>query len=225
VGPGEPALRWNWDAPLLISPHDHTRIYHAANRVFRSNDRGDHWEAISPDLTGQYDRNQWQVMDRYWSMDAVAKNTSTTIYGTIVAMDESPLKEGLLFVGTDDGLIQRSDNGGATWQRFGAFPGVPDRTFVSVVKTSQHDRNTVYAAFNNHKNGDFKPYLLKSSDQGQSWRSIASNLPERGSIWAIAEDPETPELLFAGTEFGLYFSRDGGAHWRELDKSMPPIPV
>ncbi|MEM9759362.1 MAG: glycosyl hydrolase [Pseudomonadota bacterium] len=225
ANPGEPALRWNWDAPLLISPHDPTRLYHAANRVLRSDDRGDHWELVSPDLTAQYDRNQWPVMDRFWGMDAVAKNTSTTIYGTIVAMDESPLREGLLFVGTDDGLIQRTDNGGTTWQRTGAFPEVPERTFVSVVRTSRHNENIVYAAFNNHKNGDFKPYLLKSDDRGQSWRSIAADLPERGSVWAVVEDPEVPELLFAGTEFGLYFSRDGGAQWREVDEGLPPIPV
>ncbi len=224
VDPGEPALRWNWDAPLLISPHSHTRLYHAANRVFRSDDRGASWEVISPDLTRQLDRNRWPVMGRVWSMDAVAKNASTTIYGTIVALDESPLQEGLLYAGTDDGLIQVTEDGGGSWRAHGEFPGVPERTYVSDLVASRHDANTVYAAFNNHKDGDFKPYLLKSTDRGASWTSIASDLPERGSVWVVAEDPVVPELLFAGTEFGAFFSRNGGGSWMELT-SLPTIAV
>jgi photosystem II stability/assembly factor-like uncharacterized protein len=225
VDPGEPGLRWNWDAPLLISPHDNTRIYHAANRLFRSEDRGDSWTVISPDLTAQYDRNQWQIMGRYWSMDANAKNSSTTIYGTIVALDESTLQEDLLYVGTDDGLIQLTDDGGRNWQRMSEFPGVPDRTFVSVVKASRHRVNTVYAGFNNHKDGDFKPYLLRSTDGGESWESIASDLPDRGSVWSIVEDPENSNLLFVGTEFGFFFSRDGGGHWIEMTGGFPTMAV
>jgi photosystem II stability/assembly factor-like uncharacterized protein len=225
VDPGEVGLRWNWDAPLLISPHDNTRIYHAANRLFRSEDRGDSWRIISPDLTAQYDRNQWQIMGLYWSMDAIAKNSSTTIYGTIVALDESPLMEDLLYVGTDDGLIQMTDDAGGSWVPVREFPGVPDRTFVSVVRASKHDVNTVYAGFNNHKDGDFKPYLLKSTDQGERWQSIASDLPNRGSVWTIVEDPVNPELLFVGTEFGLYFSRDGGGHWIEMTGGFPTMAV
>ncbi len=223
--PGEPALRWNWDAPLLLSPHSHTRLYHAANRLFRSDDRGDSWQAVSPDLTRQLDRNQWPVMGRVWSVDAIAKNASTTIYGTIVALDESPLQEGLLVVGTDDGLIQVSEDGGGSWTAHGEFPGVPERTYVSDVVASRHDANTVYAAFNNHKDGDFKPYLLKSTDGGKSWASIASNLPERGSVWVLAEDPVVPELLFVGTEFGVFFSRNGGEQWVQLTGDFPTIPV
>jgi len=223
--PGQPALRWNWDAPLLISPHSHTRLYHAANILFRSDDRGDSWRAVSPDLTRGIDRNKLPVMGRVWGEDAVAKNTSTTIYGTISALDESPLKEGLLYVGTDDGLVQVSDDGGAHWRKTERFPGVPDRTFVAKVLASRHDVNTVYAAFNNHKSGDFKPYLLKSTDQGKTWTSIASNLPERGSVYSIAEDPKVPDLLFVGTEFGLFFTRDGGGHWVRLKGGLPTVEV
>jgi len=223
--PGEPGLRWNWDAPLLLSPHSHTRVYHAANILFRSDDRGDSWRPVSPDLTAQYDRNQWQVMGRYWSADAVAKNQSTTVYGTITALDESPIQEDLLYVGTDDGLIQVTENGGENWTRHGEFPGVPARTFVADILASRHDAGTVYAAFNNHKDGDFKPYLLKSTDRGRRWQSISSDLPERGSVWVVAEDPEVPELIFAGTEFGLFFSRDGGGHWVRMTGGLPTIPV
>ncbi|GMR12668.1 MAG: hypothetical protein BMS9Abin29_0859 [Gemmatimonadota bacterium] len=224
-GLDEPALRWNWDAPLLISPHSPTRLYFSANKVFRSDDRGDSWTAISDDLSRQIDRNTLEVMGRVWSMDAVAKNRSTTIYGNIVAFDESPLQEDLLYVGTDDGLVQVTADAGGTWQRFETFPGVPERTYVNMVLASRHDTATVYAAFNNHKNGDFRPYLLKSTDNGRSWRSIASDLPERGSVYSIAEDPVVPDLLFVGTEFGLQVSRDGGGHWVELGGGLPTIAV
>lgn len=224
-GKDEPGLRWNWDAPLLISPHNHTRLYFAANKLFKSEDRGNTWTAISPDLTRQLDRNTFPIMDKVWSMDAVAKNRSTSIYGNIVAFDESPKKEGLLYVGTDDGLIQVSENTGGSWRKIESFPGVPERTYVNMLLSSQYEENTVYAAFNNHKNGDFKPYLLKSTDRGQSWTSIAANLPERGSVYAIAEDHIDPNLLFVGTEFGCFFSRDGGQNWIQLKAGLPTVAV
>ena len=225
-GLGEPGLRWQWDAPLLISPHSPTRLWFAANKLFRSDDRGDSWRVVSPDLTRQLDRNTFPIMGKVWSMDAVAKNQSTSIYGNIVTVDESPAREGLLYVGTDDGLVQVSEDASGGWRTVERFPGVPERTYVNMVLASRHAAGTVYAAFNNHKNGDFKPYLLKSTDQGRSWTSIASDLPQRGSVYAIAEDPEVPELLFAGTEFGVYFTRDGGAHWVELTGGgFPTIAV
>ena len=218
------ALRWNWDAPLQISPHSHTRLYFAANKLFRSDDRGDSWTAISGDLTRQMDRNEMPVMGRVWSMDAVGKNASTSIYGNIVALTESPLQEGLIYVGTDDGLVQVTDDGGEEWTRYEEFPGVPELTYVNMLLASQHDASTVYAAFNNHKRGDFLPYILKSTNQGRSWRDISGDLPERGSVYAIAEDHVDPDLLFAGTEFGVYFTKDGGEHWIELS-GLPTIAV
>ncbi|MFO7893118.1 MAG: hypothetical protein R6U63_05255 [Longimicrobiales bacterium] len=221
--PGE-ALRWNWDAPLIISPHSNTRLYFAANKLFRSDDRGASWTAISGDLSRQIDRNELEIMGRVWGMDAVGKNASTSIYGNIVALTESPIQENLIYVGTDDGLIQMTDNGGQEWTRYADFPGVPDRTYVNSVLASQHDAATVYAAFNNHKNGDFAPYVLKSTNMGRSWTSIAGDLPERGSVYAIAEDPRDPNLLFVGTEFGVYFSRDGGEQWIEVN-GLPTIAV
>ncbi|MEL6674192.1 MAG: glycosyl hydrolase [Bacteroidota bacterium] len=224
-GKGEPGLRWNWDAPLLISPHKNTRIYFAANKLFKSEDRGNTWEAISGDLSRQLDRNTLPVMGKVWSMDAVAKNRSTSIYGNIVALSESPKQEGLLYVGTDDGLVHVSENTGGSWQKFESFPEVPNQTYVNMLLASQHDANTVYAAFNNHKNGDFKPYLLKSTDRGQSWTSVASNLPERGSVYCIAEDHIDPNLLFVGTEFGVFFSPNGGEKWIQLKGGMPTIAV
>lgn len=222
---GEKAYRWNWDSPLLISPHSHTRLYFAANKVFRSDDRGNSWQVISDDLTRQIDRNTLEVMGRVWPMDAVAKNQSTSQYGNIVSLDESPLQEGLLFIGTDDGLIQVTEDGGKTWRRIEAFPGVPERTYVNEVLASQHEKGTVYAAFNNHKNGDFKPYVLRSTDLGKTWISIASNLPERGSVYALAEDHLNRNLLFAGTEFGLFATTDGGKAWNQMKGGLPTIAI
>jgi photosystem II stability/assembly factor-like uncharacterized protein len=223
--PGEDPLRWNWDSPLLISPHKPTRLYFAAQRVFRSEDRGDNWTAISGDLTRRIDRNKLEVMGRVWGPDAVAKGASTSFFGNIVSMDESPLVEGLLYVGTDDGLVQVSEDGGKTWRRQDTFPGVPEMTYVSDLFASRFDQDVVYAAFNDHKNGDFKPYLLRSADRGRTWKSVVADLPARGSVWAVAEDTSSRDLLFTGTEFGLFFSRDGGKAWVQLKGGLPTIPV
>jgi photosystem II stability/assembly factor-like uncharacterized protein len=218
-------LRWNWSAPFIISPHSHTRLYVAANRLFRSDDRGDHWTAISPDLTRHIDRNTIPVMGRLWPSNAVTKNLFTTDYGVGTALSESPLKEGLLYVGTDDGLVQVSEGGGEQWRKDENFPGVPVLTPVSALCASAHDTNTVYAAFNNYERGDFQPYLLKSEDAGQTWTSIAGNLPDRHFVWCIAEDPVKENLLFVGTEFGLFFTVDGGKDWVPLDGGMPTVAV
>ena len=224
-GKGEPAYRWNWDSPLIISPHLHTRLYFAANKIFRSDDRGDSWRAISGDLTRQLDRNKLPVMGKIWGPDAVAKHQSTSAYGNIVALSESPKKEGLIYAGTDDGLIQITEDGGKTWRKVETFPGVPERTYVQRIFASQHDVKTVYAVFNNHKNADFAPYLMKSSDGGTTWTSISSNLPKNGPLWAINEDHVDPNLLFVGTEYGLFFSIDGGQKWIQLKGNFPTITV
>jgi photosystem II stability/assembly factor-like uncharacterized protein len=224
-GKGEPPLRWNWDSPVIISPHAHTRLYFAANKLFRSDDRGDTWKAVSGDLTRQINRNQLPVMGKVWEPDAVAKNQSTSLYGNIVALSESPKKEGLIYVGTDDGLIQVTADGGQNWTRNEKFAGVPDTTYVSRLAASRHDANTVYASFDNHKNEDFKPYLLRSTDGGKTWTSIAGNLPENGPVLAFVEDTVNANLLFAGTEFGAFFTVDGGAHWVQLKGGLPTIAV
>lgn len=223
-GKGEDAYRWNWDAPLFVSPHDHKTIYFAANKVFKSTNRGDDWSVISPDLTQQMDRNKLKVMGQVWSIDAVMKNASTTIYGNIVALDESPKKKGLLYAGTDDGLIQISENEGSSWTKVSTFSGVPANTRVNMILASVHNENEVFAIFNNHRSGDFKPYVYKSSDKGKTWASISSNLPERGSAYCIKQDHVDPNLLFVGTEFGAYFSNDGGKNWTKLG-GLPTIAI
>jgi photosystem II stability/assembly factor-like uncharacterized protein len=227
-GKDEDGLRWNWDSPLLISPHSPTRLYHAANKLYRSDDRGSSWTAISGDLSRQIDRNKLPVMGRVWSVDALGKNSSTSFYGNIVSFDESRRVKDLLYVGTDDGLIQVSDNGGGTaatsWRRQEKFTGVPERSYVSDVLASRHADDVVYATFDNHKMGDFKPYVLKSADRGRTWSSISGDLPANGSVYTVVEDPVDRELLFVGTEFGVFFSRDG-KRWVQLKGGLPTIAV
>ncbi|MBI3716746.1 MAG: glycosyl hydrolase [Betaproteobacteria bacterium] len=223
--PGEAPSHWNWDAPLMISPHANKRVYFASQRLYRSDDRGDNWTAISPDLTRQIDRNKLKMMGRVWSVDAVSKNQSTSLFGNIVSLTESPKVEGLLYVGTDDGLVQVSEDGGKAWRKVETFPGVPANSYVSSLKASPIDANTVYASFDNHKMGDFKPYLLKSADRGRSWVSITGDLPARGSVYTFAEDPTRAGLYYCGTEFGLFFSPDAGKRWVQLNGGMPIIAI
>jgi len=222
--PGDPPTVFNWDSPLFISPHKHTRLYFGGRRVYRSEDRGDSWDVISPDLTRGLDRNTLEVMGKIQSVDAVAKHNSTSIFGNLTSLAESPIVEGLLYAGTDDGLIHVSENGGGDWRRIEVFPTVPDRAYVSYLFADRHDAGTVYAAFDNHKDGDFTPYLLKSTDRGATWASITGDLPERNTVFSIDQDTDSPGLLFVGTEFGAYFTNDGGAHWRKI-AGLPTIAV
>jgi len=223
--PGEDPLRWNWDSALIISPHSPTRLYFASQRIFRSDDRGDSWRPVSPDLTRGLDRNTLEVMGKVWSVDTVAKNASTSFYGNIVALSESPLVEGLIYAGTDDGLVQVTEDGGANWRSVDAVPGIPELAYVARVEASVHDADTVFAVFNNHKMGDFKPYLMKSTDRGRSWTSVAGDLPERGPLWAVVEDHANPDLLFAGSEFAVFFTVDGGGRWVRLKGGVPTVAV
>ncbi len=221
----EEAMRQNWDTPFIISPHSHTRLYFGGNKLYRSDNRGDDWQLISPDLTRKIDRDSLPVMGKVWGPEAVAKNASTAPYGNISALSESPKKDGMIYVGTDDGLIQVTENGGESWRKIETFPGVPDKTYVSRVVASQHDLNTVYAAFDNHQSADFAPYLLKSTDAGRNWTSIKGTLPANGSVFAIAEDHVNPDLIFIGTEFGIYFTVNGGERWTQLKSGLPTIAV
>jgi len=222
---GEDSYKWNWDTPLLLSHHSHTRLYCAANKVFRSDDRGNTWTVISHDLSTMTDRNKWPVMGKFWSIDADAKDISTSLYGTIISLDESPAKEDLLYAGTDDGLIQVTTNGGKDWRKIASFPGVPEYTYVSDVFASRYDENIVFASFDNTLRDDFKPYLLKSTDKGLTWKSIAGNLPANGAVHTIYQDHSNPELLYVGTEFGCFFTIDGGKMWTQLKGGLPVISI
>ena len=221
----DPKLRSRWDIPFIISAHNHTRLYIMGNHLMQSDDSGATWREVSEDLTRNIDRNTIPVMGKVWGADAVWKNEFTDQYGTGTALAESPLKEGLLFVGTDDGLVQISEDGSKTWRKVDQWPGVPDMTYVTDVHPSPVDVNTLFVTLNDFQRGNFKPYVMKSTDLGRTWTAITGDLPNGDPAWSIVQDHVNPNLLFAGTEYGLSFTVDGGEHWIKIRNGMPPIPI
>ncbi len=215
--------RWHWDSPLVVSRHAAGRIYYAGHRLYRSDDRGNTWTPISGDLTRNLDRTQMPIMGRVWPADAVGLHLYTTTMSVITALDESPLVEGLLYVGTDDGLVQVSENAGGTWRRIESIPGLPEHSYVTDVFASTRDSDTVFATFNNWQRGDFRPWVYQSDDRGRTWKNITGNLPVRSGAWSVVQDSANPKLLFAGLEFGVWFSVDGGGQWVELRGNLPKI--
>jgi photosystem II stability/assembly factor-like uncharacterized protein len=220
----EESERFNWDSPILISPHNPARLYFASQRVWRSDDRGDSWTPISGDLSHGKDRLKQPMMGQPQSYDASWDVWAMSKFGTITSLSESPLVEGLLYAGTDDGRIHVSENGGKNWISIERLPDVPDAFFVNDIKADLHDADTVYVVVDDHKSGDFAPYVLKSSNRGASWISLAENLPERHVAWRIVQDHVNPKLLFLGTEFGVFFTIDGGGKWTRLAGGAPTIP-
>jgi photosystem II stability/assembly factor-like uncharacterized protein len=224
---GEKTERFNWDAPVLVSPHNPKRIYHASHRVWKSDDRGDSWQAISKDLTKDIPRistpffGKQQKWDNAWDIYAMSQ------YSTITSLSESPKKEGLIYAGTDDGVIQVTEDGGANWRKvdFSKIVGLPSTAFVNDIKADLYDENVVYVVLDNHKYGDYKPYLFKSSDKGKTWQSIANNLPDKTLLWRIVQDHVKSNLMFLGTEFGVYITADGANTWSKLKGGMPNISV
>jgi photosystem II stability/assembly factor-like uncharacterized protein len=223
AGPGEPPLRFNWDSPVLVSPHSHTRIYYASQYVWRSDDRGDSWTRISPDLTKNIFRLTQPIMGRTWSADALWDHGAMSKFSTIPTISESPLVEGLIYAGTDDGLIQVTEDGGKNWRKIDKLPDVPDNFFVNKIRASKLDKDVVFAAVDAHKTGDYKPYLLRSDDRGRTWVSIAGDLPDRTIVWSVVQDHLKKDLIFAGTEFGIYATFDGGKRWLKLGGGVPTI--
>ncbi|MDA8016708.1 MAG: glycosyl hydrolase [Thermoanaerobaculia bacterium] len=226
--PGDPPERWNWDAPLITSPHAAGRLYFGSQRLWRSDDRGNSWRPVSEDLTRGRNRYELEMLDRVWSVDSLYDNGAMSWYATLTAISESPLVEGLLYAGTDDGLIQVSEDGGATWRRAGTPQGVPDTAFVNDVVASLHDPNTVFAAYDAHKTGDFRPLVFESRDRGRTWRPIAgkadtTGLPTGHVVWSMVQDHVVADLLFAGTEFGVFFTADRGRSWVKLAGGVPTI--
>jgi len=224
AGEGEAPDRYNWDAPILISPHDPATLYFGTQRVWKSTDNGDSWEAISGDITRNENRVRQPLMGRTWSYDSPWDLAAMSEFNTIVNLSESPLVPGLIYAGTDDGIIQVTEDGGQSWRRIDKLRGVPDRFFVNDIKADLHDPDTVYVVVDDHKSGDFSPYLLKSENRGRSWRSIAGNLPDRHILWRVVQDHENPKLMFLGTEFGVFFTVNGGGHWTKLKGGSPNIP-
>ena len=190
--PGEPPERWNWDAPLIISPHSSTRLYFASQRLWRSDDRGDSWTAVSGDLTRGRNRYELPIGGRVRSIDALYDNGAMSWYSTVSA------------------------DGGGTWRRAAPLPGVPDLSFLNDVVASLHDADTLFAVADAQKDGDFRPLVFESRDRGRSWRSLAGDLPASGVVWSLVQDHVERDLLFAGTEFGLFTTVDRGGHWWKL---------
>jgi photosystem II stability/assembly factor-like uncharacterized protein len=224
-GAGGPADRVNWDAPYIISPHSPRRLYWATNYLYRTDDRGDSWTRISPDLSRNLNRDELPIMGKLWPADSIARNTSTTPLSNIVTLDESPLLEGLLYVGTDDGLIQVTEDGGRNWRKIEQFPGVAQWAYVTDLFASPRNADTVFATLNNWQRGDYKPYVVKSTDRGRTWTNITGNLPAKHDTWSIIQDHVNGDLLFVGTEFGLFVSVDGGKQWVQMKGGLPPAQV
>ena len=224
---GEKIDRFNWDSPILVSSHNSKTLYFASQRLWKSEDRGDSWTAISKDLTNNIERIQTpffgskQKWDNAWDLYAMSN------YSTITSISESPKNSELIYIGTDDGIIQVTEDGGKNWRKtdFSKIIDLPNTSFVNDIKADLYDENIVYAVFDNHKYGDFKPYVFKSINKGKTWKKISSNLPENTILWRIVQDHVDNQLMFLGSEFGVYFTNNQGQTWNKLKNGMPNISV
>ncbi len=221
---GDPAERYNWDSPILISPHDSKTLFFGTQRIWRSDNYGDSWTAISGDITRNENRTDQPIMGRTWSYDAPWDLYAMSMFNTTTSLSESPLVPGLIYAGTDDGIIQVTENNGETWRRIDKLPGIPNRFFVNDIKADLFDPDTVYVVVDDHKHGDFSPYILKSENRGRSWKSIAGDLPDRHILWRVVQDHVKPGLMFLGSEFGVFFTVNGGNNWVKLKGGSPTIP-
>ena len=223
--PGEDPYRFNWSSPIQLSPFDPATVYFAGNHVFKSPDRGDSWQVRGVDLTREIDRSLLPMFGSIPANNAVSRHQGTAVFSNISTMHVSSHRPGHIVTGTDDGTISVTTDDGLTWRRMTDFPGVPDTTYVSKVRWSAHDEATIYATLDGHRSNDFRPYVLKSTDQGQSWTSISGDLPEFGNVRAFAEHHDNPDVLFVGTEIRPFVTLDGGASWHPLENGIPPSPV
>lgn len=223
---GESPERFNWDAPIVVSAHNPTRLYFASQRVWKSNDRGDSWTPISGDLSKNQDRMTLPIMGRVQSWDNPWDMKAMSSYNSITSLAESSLDPNIIYAGTDDGLVQVTDNGGISWTKIdlSTIKGIPSAAFVNDIKADLFDRNTVYVSMDNHKNGDFKPYLIKSTDKGKTWQSISSNIPDRHLVFRLVQDHVKKDLLFVATEFGIFCTLNGGNSWTKMTSGLPTIP-
>ena len=227
AGIDEPYERFNWDSPILVSHHDPKRIYFASQRVWRSENRGDNWKAISKDLTKNQERLALPIMGKVQSFENAWDVYAMSTYNTITSLAESKADENILYAGTDDGIIQLSKDGGKSWEKMTVdqLPKVPSTAFVNDIKADLYDKQTAYVALDNHKFGDYQPYLYKTIDGGKKWTSISDGIPDGTLVWRIVQDHINPNLLFLGTEYGVYVSLNKGEKWHKFSSGLPTIPV
>jgi len=211
--------RFQWTAPLLISPHDPKVLYHGGERLFRTSDSGAHWEAISGDLT-RNDKSKQQPSGGPITID----DTGTEYYDTIFAIAESPREKGLIWAGADDGMIHVTRDGGRNWTDVTPRE-MPEWSKISQIDASPHDPGTAWVAVDRHANDDLKPYIYATSDYGRTWKLLVDGIPEGSFVRAVREDPQRRGLLFAGTETGVFVSYNAGAKWESLQLNLPTTPV
>jgi photosystem II stability/assembly factor-like uncharacterized protein len=223
---GEPHYRFQWNSPMELSAHDHATIYYGGNYLFKSTDHGDSWTRLGGDLTTGADRNKLQIFGKTPDKNTLSRHDGVEEYPTITTVSESPLTANVLWVGTDDGNLQVSRDGGKTWKNVASRTGVPKGTYVTRVVASKYGEGAAFVTFDGHRTDDYNIYLFETSDYGENWKAIRNGIPDSaGTLHVMREHPRNPNLLFAGTEFGLWVSWDHGGNWTALKNNFPTVPV
>lgn len=224
---GEPHYRFQWNSPVAVSAHQHTTIYYGGNYLFKSTDRGDNWTRMGAELTSNVDRNKLSIFGKTPDKSTLSRHDGVQEYPTITTISESPVSPEVLWAGTDDGNLQVTRDAGKSWKNVAArVPGVPKGTYVSRVVASKYAEGAAYATFDGHRGDDYGVYLFATNDYGETWKAIRNGIPDSaGTVHVIREHPRNANLLFAGTEFGLWVSPDKGANWSALKNNFPTVPV
>jgi hypothetical protein len=218
--------RFNWNTPVIMSPHNPKIVYLGGNRLFKSYNQGDSWVASSEDLTKKVDRNLVPMMGVPGNVMQLSKNDGVVSYSTIISISESPVMPGIVWAGTDDGNLQVSRDGGLNFTEVGKnLPGLPanNQYWISRIDASHFDQGTAYVSVDGHRSDDLKPYVFATHDFGKTFQSITNNLPQAGNVQVIREDPKNKDLLYVGTEFGLYISLDAGKNWQKFMNNYPTV--